>query len=414
MDDNILVIGIAGGTGSGKTTLMNNLISRFEGMVTVISHDNYYKRHDDMTYEERSQLNYDEPAAFDTSLMVYHLEELRRGHAIECPVYDFTIHNRSEQTIHIVPKKVIIVEGILIFENEELRNLMDIRIFVDTDADIRLCRRIKRDVKQAGQNPGKRAEAVSGHGQAHARAVRGAEQEVRQHRRARGRKKSGGAGHDHRPHPAALGGSMNYESLIFDIDGTLWDSRALVAEGYNIQLNKEGLSRYCITAETLKPLFGRVMTEIADVLFADFPEKERYALMARCMETENRHLHENPCHIGYPGVRETMEALAKTHRLFIVSNSQQGYPELCISKLGLTGCITGHLCFGDTGTSKGKTIRTLMEKYNITSCAYIGDTQGDYEATVEAGVPFLWASYGFGTPAGYAGKIDSFTDLLKL
>ena len=108
MDDNILVIGIAGGTGSGKTTLMNNLISRFEGMVTVISHDNYYKRHDDMTYEERSQLNYDEPAAFDTSLMVYHLEELRRGHAIECPVYDFTIHNRSEQTIHIVPKKVII------------------------------------------------------------------------------------------------------------------------------------------------------------------------------------------------------------------------------------------------------------------------------------------------------------------
>ena len=159
---------------------------------------------------------------------------------------------------------------------------------------------------------------------------------------------------------------MNYESLIFDIDGTLWDSRALVAEGYNIQLKKEGLSRYCITAETLKPLFGRVMTEIADVIFADFPEKERYALMARCMETENRHLHENPCHIGYPGVRETMEELAKTHRLFIVSNSQQGYPELCISKLGLTGCITGHLCFGDTGTSKGKTIRALMEKYHIT------------------------------------------------
>lgn len=414
MDDNILVIGIAGGTGSGKTTLMNNLISRFEGMVTVISHDNYYKRHDDMTYEERSQLNYDEPAAFDTSLMVYHLEELRRGHAIECPVYDFTIHNRSEQTIHIVPKKVIIVEGILIFENEELRNLMDIRIFVDTDADIRLCRRIKRDVNKRGRTLESVLKQYQDTVKPYARAVRGAEQEVRQHRRPRGRKKSGGAGHDRRPHPAASGGNMNYESLIFDIDGTLWDSRALVAEGYNIQLNKEGLSRYCITAETLKPLFGRVMTEIADVLFADFPEKERYALMARCMETENRHLHENPCHIGYPGVRETMEELAKTHRLFIVSNSQQGYPELCISKLGLTGCITGHLCFGDTGTSKGKTIRTLMEKYNITSCAYIGDTQGDYEATVEAGVPFLWASYGFGTPAGYAGKIDSFEELLKL
>lgn len=414
MDDNILVIGIAGGTGSGKTTLMNNLISRFEGMVTVISHDNYYKRHDDMTYEERSQLNYDEPAAFDTSLMVYHLEELRRGHAIECPVYDFTIHNRSEQTIHIVPKKVIIVEGILIFENEELRNLMDIRIFVDTDADIRLCRRIKRDVNKRGRT----LESVLKQYQDTVKPMH--ERYVEPSKKyanivvPEGGKNLVALDMDHRPHPAAPGGNMNYESLIFDIDGTLWDSRALVAEGYNIQLNKEGLSRYCITAETLKPLFGRVMTEIADVLFADFPEKERYALMARCMETENRHLHENPCHIGYPGVRETMEELAKTHRLFIVSNSQQGYPELCISKLGLTGCITGHLCFGDTGTSKGKTIRTLMEKYHITSCAYIGDTQGDYEATVEAGVPFLWASYGFGTPAGYAGKIDSFEDLLKL
>ena len=123
------ILAVLGENGSGKTTLMNNLISRFEGMVTVISHDNYYKRHDDMTYEERSQLNYDEPAAFDTSLMVYHLEELRRGHAIECPVYDFTVHNRSEQTIHIVPKKVIIVEGILIFQNPTLRDMFDIKIF---------------------------------------------------------------------------------------------------------------------------------------------------------------------------------------------------------------------------------------------------------------------------------------------
>ena len=151
MEENILVIGIAGGTGSGKTTLMKNLISRFGDVVTVISHDNYYKRHDDIPYEERCKLNYDEPSAFDTSLMVYHLDQLRHGYSIECPVYDFTVHNRSSETIHIVPKKVIIVEGILIFENEELRNLMDIRIFVDTDADIRLCRRIKRDVNKRGR-----------------------------------------------------------------------------------------------------------------------------------------------------------------------------------------------------------------------------------------------------------------------
>ena len=151
MENNILVIGIAGGTGSGKTTLMNNLIQRFGDVVTVLSHDNYYKRRDELTYEERSRINYDEPDALETDLMAYHLDKLRHGETIDCPVYDFTQHNRSNDTIRIVPKKVIIVEGILIFENEELRNLMDIRIFVDTDADVRLCRRIKRDVNKRGR-----------------------------------------------------------------------------------------------------------------------------------------------------------------------------------------------------------------------------------------------------------------------
>lgn len=150
--ENILVIGIAGGTASGKTTLMKNLIEQVGGEVTVLSHDNYYKRRDDMPYEERCKLNYDEPAAFDTSLMVYHLDQLRHGHAIECPVYDFTVHNRSNETLTIVPRKVIIVEGILIFENEDLRNLMDVKIFVDADADTRLCRRIKRDVNKRGRS----------------------------------------------------------------------------------------------------------------------------------------------------------------------------------------------------------------------------------------------------------------------
>ena len=149
--DNYLVIGIAGGSGSGKTTLMKNLVGRFGDVVTVLSHDNYYKRHDELPYEERCKLNYDEPGAFDTDLMVQQLGLLRQGVAIDCPVYDFTVHNRSNETIHVVPKKVIIVEGILIFENEALRNLMDIRIFVDTDADIRLCRRIKRDVNKRGR-----------------------------------------------------------------------------------------------------------------------------------------------------------------------------------------------------------------------------------------------------------------------
>ena len=151
MTSDILVIGIAGGTGSGKTTLMNNIVKKFEGMVTVLSHDNYYKRHDELTFEERSALNYDEPNAIETSLMVEHLEILKNGQAIDCPVYDFTRHNRSDETIHLESKPVIIVEGILIFENESLRELMDIRLFVDTDADIRLCRRIKRDVNKRGR-----------------------------------------------------------------------------------------------------------------------------------------------------------------------------------------------------------------------------------------------------------------------
>ena len=207
---------------------------------------------------------------------------------------------------------------------------------------------------------------------------------------------------------------MKYESLIFDIDGTLWDSRALVAEGYNIQLKAEGLDHLCVTAEDLKPLFGKVMTEIADAMLASVPESERYDLMDRCMKTENDYLFENECNIGYPKIKETMAELSRNHRLFIVSNAQCGYPELCIDKLGLNEYIQGHMCFGDTGTSKGKTIRTLMAKHGIENCIYIGDTQGDYEATVEADIPFLWCTYGFGTPEGYEMKIDAFEDLLKL
>ena len=152
MNNDILVIGIAGGTGSGKTTLMNNLIERFAGSVTVLSHDNYYRRNDHLSYEERCQINYDEPAALETDLMARHLDQLRHGETIQCPVYDFSQHNRSDETIEIAPKSVIIVEGILIFENQELRDLMDIKIFVDTDADVRLCRRIKRDVNKRGRS----------------------------------------------------------------------------------------------------------------------------------------------------------------------------------------------------------------------------------------------------------------------
>ena len=204
------------------------------------------------------------------------------------------------------------------------------------------------------------------------------------------------------------------ESLIFDIDGTLWDSRVLVAEGYNLQLKDEGFERYYVTAEELKSLFGKTMQEIADLLFPDQPESVRYPLMERCMERENRHLEENPCRIGYPGVPQMLETLSKTHRLFIVSNSQKGYPELCIEKMKIGPFISGHLCYGDTQVCKGETIRRLLEQYHIASACYIGDTQGDMEATYQAGLPFIWAAYGFGNPEKYDHRIDAPLDLVTL
>ena len=207
---------------------------------------------------------------------------------------------------------------------------------------------------------------------------------------------------------------MRFESLIFDIDGTLWDSRVLVAEGYNLQLQEEGLAQFRTDPETLKALFGKVMTDIADALFPTLPAQERYPLMERCMARENRYLHENPCQVGYPGIRETLEALSRNHRLFIVSNSQCGYPEVCMEKLGIRELISGHLCFGDTQAPKGETIRVLMERHGITSAAYIGDTQGDADAARDAGIPFVWASYGFGEASGWIAKADTPADLTEI
>ncbi len=152
MDDTIL-IGIAGGTGSGKTTLADKLVDNFgKNEVSILRHDNYYKRHDEMCYEERSKLNYDHPDAFDTDLLCEHLLLLKEGKSIEMPVYDYSIHNRSDETILVEPAPVIVLEGILIFSDSELCNLMDIKVFVDTDADVRILRRIVRDVKERGRS----------------------------------------------------------------------------------------------------------------------------------------------------------------------------------------------------------------------------------------------------------------------
>ena len=150
--DQVLVIGIAGGTGSGKTTITRKLCENFGPDVSVINHDNYYKAHHNMPYEERAKLNYDHPNAFDTDMLIEHLKQLRQGHSVVCPVYDYTVHDRSKDTIIIKPARVIIVEGILIFENRELCDQMDIKIYVDADADVRILRRIVRDVRDRGRS----------------------------------------------------------------------------------------------------------------------------------------------------------------------------------------------------------------------------------------------------------------------
>lgn len=152
MSDKICVLGVAGGSASGKTTIIKRLQDFFGEDIAVISHDAYYKAHPDMSYEERSQLNYDHPDSFESDRMAEDVRKLIKGHPIDMPVYDYVIHNRSDETIRIEPKTVIVMEGILILENKELRDLMDIKIFVDTDADERLMRRIKRDMIERGRS----------------------------------------------------------------------------------------------------------------------------------------------------------------------------------------------------------------------------------------------------------------------
>lgn len=146
-----IFIGIAGGTGSGKTTLTEHLARRFGGEISVVHHDNYYKRQD-RPFEERCLQNYDHPAAFDTDLMVQDLLLLKKGQPIHCPVYDYSIHNRTDDTVEVAPAPVVIVEGILIFQDKALRDLLDIKIFVETDADVRILRRAQRDVEERGRS----------------------------------------------------------------------------------------------------------------------------------------------------------------------------------------------------------------------------------------------------------------------
>ncbi len=147
-----IIIGIAGGTGSGKSTFTNRLKKAFGDSISVLYHDNYYKAHDELPFEERKLLNYDHPDAFDSDLLVHDIMELKEGRSIISPTYDYTIHNRAKETVLVEPRKVILIEGILTLYDPRLRDLMDIKIFVDADADERILRRVIRDTKERGRD----------------------------------------------------------------------------------------------------------------------------------------------------------------------------------------------------------------------------------------------------------------------
>ena len=147
-----IMIGIAGGSGSGKSTFTNRLKDLYGDQVTVIYHDNYYRRNDEMTLEERAKINYDHPNSLETDLLVEHLKQLKEGKAVEGPLYDFSVHNRKNETVMIEPSRIIILEGILVLQDHRLRELLDIKIYVEADADERILRRLARDVKERGRD----------------------------------------------------------------------------------------------------------------------------------------------------------------------------------------------------------------------------------------------------------------------
>ena len=150
---NTTIIGVAGGTASGKSTLVKKLQEAFEGeSVITLCHDYYYKAHDDLSFEERTKLNYDHPGAFDTDMMIEDIMKLKKGRSVFRPVYCFVNHNRTDKTVKVEPAQVIIIDGILILENRTLRELMDVKVYVDTDPDVRLGRRLLRDVQERGRS----------------------------------------------------------------------------------------------------------------------------------------------------------------------------------------------------------------------------------------------------------------------
>lgn len=203
------------------------------------------------------------------------------------------------------------------------------------------------------------------------------------------------------------------DAIFLDIDGTLWDSTHIVSDAWNKVLNKKPEIALVITPELLKTLFGKPLPEIASVIFADFPREKQIELINECCAKEHEFLNARPG-IIFEGVVETIKELAQKYPICIVSNCEAGYIELVCEKLGIADCITDSECPGYSGLGKGDNIKLVMERNNFKDIVYVGDTQGDYQATRIAGVPFVFCKYGFGKPDGYEYSIEKFSDLLTL
>ncbi|MFA6857685.1 MAG: HAD-IA family hydrolase [Treponema sp.] len=206
---------------------------------------------------------------------------------------------------------------------------------------------------------------------------------------------------------------MKFDGVILDIDGTIWNTTEIVADAWNKAIE---CSHYNIkiTADILKNEFGKTMEKIADDLFPFIKGSERSLLLKKCCAEEQHALRLNTKKIEYTGVFETIKKIAETHRIFIVSNCQKGYIELVMDKVGITPFISDYECFGNTGKGKSFNIVDIIRRNGIADPVYVGDTQGDSDACKEAGVPFIWASYGFGKPVSYYAAVKSFCEIENL
>lgn len=204
------------------------------------------------------------------------------------------------------------------------------------------------------------------------------------------------------------------KNIILDVDGTLWDTTEVVSRAWNKAVSKVGKTKAKITPTVLKKEFGKPMDVIGKNLFYDLNNGERKILLDLCCQYEHEELEKNTDNLLFPNVKDTLKKLSEKCRLFIVSNCQSGYIELFMEKAKIEKYISDYECFGNTGKSKGENIKQVVERNHLDNAIYVGDTQGDYEATIFAGIPFVYAEYGFGNTKNYNLAISNIKELLDL